>query len=225
MNEKKILFVSDNSRSISDWRAVFSGSGIVFDVALSGKEAVERAESGRPGLIVFDKIETSSELFVGQLKQNPKTSSLRVLVLNQGEAKEPAKIKERILLMMVSKKVLIAEDDRQMAGVLESLLMSSGYEVKATYDGVETLKVIKSWQPHLLVLDIMLPIIDGFHVCQTMNEDPSFEVKPRVLIISGRGSDWDQNLGAACGAEHYIVKPFNNEFFLKKVQEIIAFVQ
>src|SRR3989339_244529 len=116
------------------------------------------------------------------------------------------------------KRILIGEDDRQMSAIYQVLLTNQGYEVACAYDGAEVLRLLKSWQPHLLVLDVMLPVLDGFHVCQTINQDHSFDPRPKILIVSGRGSEWDQNLGAACGVEDYLVKPFNNKVFLEKVQ-------
>jgi two-component system response regulator VicR len=120
------------------------------------------------------------------------------------------------------RRVLIAEDDRQMSQILNAVLQKQGYEVECVFDGAEALRVLKIWHPHLLVLDIMLPIVDGFHICHTINEDHSFDPRPKILIVSGRGSDWDQNLGAACGAEDYLVKPFSNQHFADKVNQILS---
>jgi DNA-binding response OmpR family regulator len=119
------------------------------------------------------------------------------------------------------RRALIAEDDRQMAAILQLLLEKTGWTVRCAYDGEEALRVIKTWKPHLLVLDIMLPVIDGFHVCQTMNDDHAYDPRPQVIITSGRGSDWDQNLGSACGAAWYLVKPFTNAEFVARVQQVM----
>ena len=119
-------------------------------------------------------------------------------------------------------RVLVAEDDRQMSIIFSAVLKKQGYEVESVYDGGEALRMLRSWHPHLLVLDVMLPIVDGFHICETLNEDHSFEPRPKVLIVSGRGSDWDQNLGVACGAEDYMVKPFSNQSLVDKAKEILS---
>jgi DNA-binding response OmpR family regulator len=68
----------------------------------------------------------------------------------------------------------------------------------------------------------MLPVIDGFHLCQKLDEDHSIELKPMIVIISGRESDWDKNLGKACGAESYFVKPIDHAAFIHKIEEILA---
>lgn len=218
---KKVLFVTSDPKHVVSWKKTLSANGYEFDVALSASEAIGRAESGHPDIIVLGGTETAPEVLLNGFKQNKKISNIQVIKIQPDQADKPEAVLARIKALLAPKKVLIAEDDRQMSGIMEMILTSAGFVVKSTHDGLETLKEIKIWHPHLLVLDIMLPLVDGFHICQTMNEDHAFDPKPKVLIVSGRGSDWDQNLGAACGAEEYIVKPFKNEFFIQKVQEIL----
>jgi DNA-binding response OmpR family regulator len=217
----KVLFVTMDPKYIALWKKALTDSGFEFDVALSAKEAVTRAESNLPGIIVLDRLDIQPEVLIKSLKSNAKTENIHVISISPDQSGDPSAALARIKAVLAPKKVLIAEDDRQMSGVLEMILIKSGFVVKTTHDGIETLKEAKLWRPHLLVLDIMLPLIDGFHICQTMNDDHTFDPKPKVLIISGRSSDWDQNLGAACGAEHYIVKPFKNDYFLQKVKETL----
>jgi len=218
----KVLFVTIEPKYVVLWKKALLDSGFEFDVALSAKEAITRAESNMPGIIVLDRIDTPPDVLINRLKSNKKTEHIQIIQISPDQSGDPGAALARIKAVLAPKKVLIAEDDRQMSSVLEMVLLKSGFVVKTTHDGIETLKEIKSWRPHLLTLDIMLPLVDGFHICQTMNDDHSFDPKPKVLIISGRSSDWDQNLGAACGAEHYIIKPFKNDFFLQKVKEILS---
>ena len=218
----KILLVTNSAEIISSWRDLLVSCGHVLDVALSGAEAVERAVSGSPDIIVLDRIETPESVFTENLRRSLQNRVIPVVPLMSSDAPDPAAVLLRIKSMEVPRKVLVAEDDRQMANILKMLLEKYGYNVKTAFDGMETLKEIRDWKPQLVVLDVMLPVVDGFHICQTINEDHSFDPPPRVLIISGRSSDWDQNLGAACGAEYYLVKPFSNAVFLDKVREIMA---
>jgi len=219
---KKVLFVTSEPKYVATWKKTITANGFEFDVALSASEALDRALSGNPNIIVLDRTETAPEILIASLKKNKKAGNIQLIKLSPDQSGNPEAALARIKAILAPKKVLIAEDDRQMAGILEMVLLQSGFVVKNTYDGVETLREIKSWRPHLLVLDIMLPLVDGFHICQSINEDHTFDPKPKVLIVSGRASDWDQNLGAACGAEHYLVKPFKNELFLEKVKEILS---
>ncbi|HBU68784.1 MAG TPA: hypothetical protein DEE98_00190 [Elusimicrobia bacterium] len=217
----KLLFVTDNTKIFTAIRESFAKYGYFLDVAISADEAVSRIRAGKPDAVILGHSGVSKDVFSGMVKR----SGINSLPIAEFSAEELAALDikamtDKISSALSKKKVLIAEDDRQMSQIFQSLLAASGFEVRAAFDGAETLSEIKSWKPNLVVLDIMLPVIDGFHICQMLNEDPSFEIRPKVLIISGRGSDWDQNLGAACGAEEYLVKPVNNAVFINKVKEI-----
>ena len=217
---RKILLITAKASNITGLAAVFSGAGCELDVALYGKEGLARAASGQPDLILFHSTDTPSDIYIKQLKKDTIASKIPVIQIDDSQAADPEQVLALAKRVFEPYKVLIAEDDRQMAEILKSILVKNKFEVKTVYDGAEALKEIRSWRPRLIVMDVMLPVIDGFHVCQTMAEDPAINPRPKILIISGRGSDWDLKLGAACGAEDYLVKPFSNASFLDKVNEI-----
>lgn len=214
---KKILYITDDTSNLKAVEKTIVSEGLEFDVALSAQEGAARMSSGKPDAVIVRNGNLSHDSGMKQLKAAG-ASNVPVVVFSG----EPEDVMKAVRKGLVPHRVLIAEDDRQMAEILKSVLSHSGYDVRTVFDGAEALKEIRSWQPHVLVLDIMLPVIDGFHVCQTVSEDPAFKNKPKILIISGRGSEWDQNLGNACGAEGYFVKPFTNADFLNKVNEIFA---
>ena len=218
----KILLVTGDTGIVALWKKALAQHGYTLDVALSAEEALDRAQGGTPDLILTAAIETPQKVFLEQLKRSPSTASIPVVALPASEVRQPETVIPRLKNLLTSRRVLVAEDDRQMAQILRTVLETAGYEVQTAFDGAEALRITKSWHPHLMVLDIMLPVVDGFHVCQTINEDHSIDPRPKILIISGRGSEWDQNLGAACGAEDYLVKPVNHIAFLQKVHEIMA---
>jgi DNA-binding response OmpR family regulator len=219
---RKILLITSKTANITGLSGAFEGAGFELDIALYGKEGLARASSGKPDLILFHSTDTPAEIYLKQLKSDPAASKIPVIQIDDSQAADPAKVLALAKTVFEPYRVLIAEDDRQMAEILKAILTKSKFEVKTVYDGSEALKEIRAWRPRLVVLDIMLPIIDGFHVCQTMAEDNTINPRPKILIISGRGSDWDQRLGAACGAEDYLVKPFSNASFLDKVNEIFV---
>jgi DNA-binding response OmpR family regulator len=216
----KILLVTAESAVLSSWQTAAGSRGYVLDIALSGAEALERAVSGHPDAIVIGLSAGDAVLLENEL-QGALRSFVPCIAVTPSDLTVPDAVLSRVAALLLPGRILIAEDDRQMSAILSQVLARSGFEVRTAYDGVETLREIRAFKPHLLVLDIMLPVIDGFHVCQTINDDHTLAVRPKVVIISGRGSDWDQNLGAACGAELYLVKPFTNACFLEKVREIM----
>lgn len=219
--KKKILLIVSDTSFLNDWQQAAAAAELELDVALSGAEGLGRAALGLPDFVIIAPIDIKEDVFLRSLQQDPRTARIPFLFIPGEELSAPGPVLSRVRSALTPRRVLVAEDDRQMSTIIEMLLTKSGYEVKAVYDGMEALREIREWQPHLVVLDIMLPVVDGFHVCQTLNEDHSYDPRPRVLIVSGRSTEWDQNLGAACGAEDYIVKPFNNAVFVDKVRSIL----
>ncbi len=174
---KKVLYVTNEHKYVSNWEKTMTANGFAFDVALSASEALGRAESGHPDIIVLDRTETPPEVFINGIKNNKKTSNIPVIKITPDQSGNADAVLARLKALLAPKKVLIAEDDRQMSDVMSMILTTAGFVVKATHDGVATLKEIKTWHPHLLVLDIMLPLIDGFHICQNNERGSRFRSK------------------------------------------------
>ena len=105
-------------------------------------------------------------------------------------------------------KILIAEDDKNLAKVLKINLESEGYEINLAHDGEETLARLKEIKPDLLLLDIMMPKLDGFQVAHAMKDDPELASIP-IIVLTAKGSEEDIMKGWDAGAVDYFVKPFN----------------
>ncbi len=116
------------------------------------------------------------------------------------------------------KRVLVIEDDAHIAEGLKLNLMMQGYEVESAPDGGAGLQKWKSWQPHLIVLDIMLPGIDGLSVLQNIRLQDD---KLPVLILSALGSAAERVKGLTCGGDDYLAKPFNLEEFLLRIERLL----
>jgi two-component system, OmpR family, alkaline phosphatase synthesis response regulator PhoP len=114
--------------------------------------------------------------------------------------------------------ILLVEDEENLHEALKLNLELEGYEVTSAYDGVSALKAVQDEYFDLIILDVMLPEIDGFSVTQnirlTNNEVP-------ILILSARSSSEDRVLGLKKGADDYLTKPFNLEELLLRVQKLI----
>ncbi len=117
------------------------------------------------------------------------------------------------------RRILIIEDDSHITEGLKLNLSLQGYEVDIAPDGVSGLQKCNTGQPHLIVLDIMLPGIDGFSILQSIR---LVDERLPILIISARGSSEDRIMGLACGVDDYLVKPFNLEEFLLRVERLLA---
>jgi len=118
-------------------------------------------------------------------------------------------------------KILIADDEQSIVVPLEFLMQQKGYQVIAAYNGEEAIEKIISFNPDLILLDIMLPIIDGFEVCQMIRSNPNWK-DIKVIFVSALGREMDIAKGLALGADAYITKPFANAEIINKVREVLG---
>ena len=118
------------------------------------------------------------------------------------------------------KRVLIAEDEPSIVLSLEFLLGEAGYEVFSAGNGAEALQLVRERKPDLLVLDIMLPVVDGFEVCRTLRADPEL-AGMRILMLTARGREHEAARGLALGANAYVTKPFGTRDLMKVVAELL----
>jgi DNA-binding response OmpR family regulator len=113
--------------------------------------------------------------------------------------------------------VLIVEDDRNTAALIKTYLEKEGFHALVANDGVKALDMIKNSQPGFVILDIMLPKIDGWEVCRRLR---SFSDVP-VLMLTAREEEIDRVLGLSLGADDYVVKPFSPRELLERVKAIL----
>ena len=116
------------------------------------------------------------------------------------------------------KRVLIIEDEAHIADGIRLNLSLQGYEAKVCADGIDGLGQWRSWKPDLIILDIMLPMIDGFSILKTIREE---DEKIPILILSARGDTKDKVKGLRYGVDDYLSKPFDLEEFLLRVEGLL----
>lgn len=117
--------------------------------------------------------------------------------------------------------ILIADDEPNIVLSLEFVLQEEGYAVRVARDGVEALEAIAAQLPDLVLLDVMLPRMNGFEVCQRIRSRP--EWRPlRVVMLSAKGREVEVQKGLALGADAYVTKPFAIKDLLAEVQRQLA---
>jgi DNA-binding response OmpR family regulator len=119
------------------------------------------------------------------------------------------------------KKVLIVDDEPSIIVPLQFLMEQNGYETSVAFSGEEAIETVAASHPNLILLDIMLPIIDGFEVCQRVRENPEWN-DIRIILLTAMGSEANIAKGLALGADAYITKPFANSEVIAKVKELIC---
>jgi DNA-binding response OmpR family regulator len=118
----------------------------------------------------------------------------------------------------MSKTVLIADDEPNIVISLEYLLEQAGYRVIVARDGLEALEAIERERPDLVLLDVMLPRLSGFDVCQKIRENPALQ-GVRVMMLTAKGREVEMSKGLALGADVYVTKPFSTRELLAQVAE------
>jgi len=119
------------------------------------------------------------------------------------------------------KKILIVDDEPSITIPLKFLMEQNHFEVMVAHTGEEALLAIESFVPDLVLLDIMLPTVDGFQVCQQLKSD-SKRKKTKVIFLSAMTRDIDLAKGNTLGADAYITKPFSNADVVKQVKDLLS---
>ena len=114
-------------------------------------------------------------------------------------------------------RVLVVEDERTVSEVVERYLRREGYEVAVAADGAEGLRLAKEWVPELVVLDLMLPEVDGLEVCRQLRK----ESQVPIIMLTARGEETDRVVGLEIGADDYMVKPFSPRELVARVKSVL----
>ena len=112
-------------------------------------------------------------------------------------------------------KVLIVDDEKAIVDILDFNLKKEGYETRKAYDGGEGLRMAREENPDLILLDVMLPVMDGFSVCKTLREERN---GVPIIMLTAREEETDKVFGLETGADDYITKPFSMRELLARVK-------
>lgn len=115
------------------------------------------------------------------------------------------------------KRILIADDNKNIISILSDYAKKEGYEVITAFDGEETLQMFEEHKIDLILLDVMMPKLDGFEVCKRIREISAVP----IIMITARGEDYDKIMGLDIGADDYIVKPFSPAEVMARVRAIL----
>ena len=117
--------------------------------------------------------------------------------------------------------ILIVDDEKDLVSMVKLRLEAAGYDTIEAYDGQEALTKAQNKNPDLIILDLMLPKMDGYKVCRMLKFDSRYKSIP-IILFTARVQDSDKSLGQEVGADAYISKPFEAEVLLAKIKELLA---
>ncbi len=118
------------------------------------------------------------------------------------------------------KKILVVEDDIDLVELLSFNLKKAGFSIGTASHGIEALKKARSLLPDLILLDLMLPELDGFAVCETLRRDPAIASVP-IIMLTAMGSEFARLGGLESGADDFITKPFSSRQLLARIEELL----
>src|ERR1700722_12214407 len=118
-------------------------------------------------------------------------------------------------------RILVVDDEPEAVELVEFNLKQSGYTVTTASDGAEALKKARSQTPDLIVLDVMLPEMDGFEICKTLRLEAAPASTP-ILMLTAKAAEIDRVLGLELGADDYLTKPFSPRELLLRIKKILA---
>jgi len=120
-------------------------------------------------------------------------------------------------MRMADKNVLIVDDDIKTVDLVKLYLTRDGYGVLTAYDGIEALRLARESHPDLIVLDLMLPDMDGFEVCRVLRQESDVP----IIMLTARSTDQDKLTGLGLGADDYVTKPFSPKELAARVQAVL----
>ena len=118
---------------------------------------------------------------------------------------------------MDKKRILIVDDDENIAELISLYLLKECFDTEIVLNGEDALEAFKTYKPHLILLDIMLPGMDGYDVCREIRKDSNVP----IVMLSAKGEVFDKVLGLKIGADDYMVKPFDSNELVARVQAIL----
>ena len=120
----------------------------------------------------------------------------------------------------MAKRILIVDDNADLLSVLRLGFSKAGYVARTAKDGAAALKKIAAFEPDVVLLDLVMPEMDGFAVCETLRKNPATK-EIAVVVLTGLSSELSRFAGLESGADEYLTKPFNFNEILTKVGEVL----
>ncbi|MCJ7511160.1 MAG: response regulator, partial [Dehalococcoidia bacterium] len=119
--------------------------------------------------------------------------------------------------MRSSRKILVVDDDRKTVSLVKLYLENDGHKVLCAYDGVEALRLAREERPHLVVLDLMLPGMDGLQVCRTLRAESDVP----LIMLTAKTTESDKLTGLELGADDYVTKPYSSRELIARIHAVL----
>ena len=123
-------------------------------------------------------------------------------------------------IMINTAKILVIDDESEITDIIQTFLCEQGFNVMTENDPYNAVELAKTFQPDILLLDIMMPGVDGYEICENLKRDPKFSSTP-IIFLSGKGREDDMGRSFKSGGDMYIKKPFTCENLLEIINVVL----
>ncbi|HEX6136021.1 MAG TPA: response regulator [Casimicrobiaceae bacterium] len=120
----------------------------------------------------------------------------------------------------MAKKVLIVDDEPNIVVALEYLMRQSGFDVRTARNGDEALAAVADFRPDLVLLDVMMPVTNGYQVAQKIRDDPNLRAM-KIVMLTAKGRETEVSKGIAIGADAYVTKPFSTLELVAQIKRLL----
>ena len=238
----KILVVDDEMTVTRLLQSILTGRGYEVITASNGQEALEKYQSCQPDLILLDIImpQMDGYTFVLEFKQRGGNfKKTPIIVLSTKDKMQDIfqiegindyiikpfetdhlirKIEKR--LASQDKKILVVDDEADIVGIIENRLKASGYTVITAFNGLDGLERAKREAPDLMVLDVMMPKLDGYRVCRMLKFDEKYKNIP-IVLLTARSQENDALVSKQVRADAHLQKPYDGKVLLQLIKELL----
>jgi DNA-binding response OmpR family regulator len=121
----------------------------------------------------------------------------------------------------MGKRILVVDDEKDLVETIKLKLTSEGYEVDEAFDGKQALEKVKQRQPDLILLDVMMPQVNGYQVCRELKKSDKFKQIP-VVMLTAKAQESDKFWGMETGADDYVTKPFEFDALLSSIKKLLS---
>lgn len=130
-------------------------------------------------------------------------------------------VRTRVENIFMQRKVLVVEDDPDQLEVIRSTLKAAGFAIGTAANGIDALLKTRSVAPDLIILDLMLPGLNGFDICESIRQDPATATVP-IIMLTGMHGQFGRFAGMEAGASEFLFKPFDPQMLVSKVEELLG---
>lgn len=120
-----------------------------------------------------------------------------------------------------NKRVLIVDDEPNISMAIEFLMSDAGYETATAANGREAMEKVAAFEPHVIILDVMMPEMDGFETARAIRQNEAY-AELQIIFLTAKGTDRDRATGYGSGGDLYLTKPFENNELLSLVEEVLV---